>query len=76
MAGPSSTAAAYYTPSSDLRQAQASARGSAKTAAPKHRLAPARPPTYYRWRDERGVTHVAETPPAEGTVFQIVRALD
>ena len=27
-------------------------------------------------RDERGVTHVAETPPDGGTVFQVVRALD
>ena len=24
------------------------------------------PATYYRWRDERGVTHVAEAPPARG----------
>ena len=34
------------------------------------------PRTYYRWRDERGVTHVAEAPPPEGTVYSTVRALD
>ena len=40
------------------------------------RVEPARPRTYYRWRDERGVTHVAEAPPPEGTVYATVRALD
>ena len=40
------------------------------------RVEPARPATYYRWRDARGVPHVAESPPPEGTVYQTVRALD
>jgi hypothetical protein len=74
VAAPSSAAAAYYTPSSELRQGS-SVRVAGAPAKAK-RLAPARPPTYYRWRDERGVTHVAETPPDGGTVFQLVRALD
>ena len=74
VASPSSVAAAYYTPSSELRQGS-SVRVSTAPAAAK-RLVPARPATYYRWRDERGVTHVAEAPPDEGTVFQVVRALD
>jgi soluble lytic murein transglycosylase-like protein len=74
-AAPSSAAAAYYTPSSELRQAPVPVRISSPPSAPK-RPSPARPATYYRWRDERGVTHVAEAPPAEGTVFQVVRALD
>jgi hypothetical protein len=43
---------------------------------PPRRVEPARPRTYYRWRDERGVTHVAEAPPPEGTVYSTVRALD
>jgi hypothetical protein len=40
------------------------------------RLQPARPRTYYRWRDDRGLLHVAETPPGEGTVYSMIRALD
>ncbi len=67
---PSSGAAAFYVPSASLR---APARA---TPARPRRLEPARPRTYYRWRDERGVTHVAEAPPPEGTVYQTVRALD
>jgi transposase InsO family protein len=37
---------------------------------------PPRPRTYYRWRDERGLTHVAELPPPDGTVYSTIRALD
>lgn len=74
LAAPSNSAAAYYTPSSELRQGS-SVRVSPAPAGPR-RLAPARPPSYYRWRDERGVTHVAEAPPQDGIVFQVVRALD
>jgi len=67
-----STAAAFYTPSNGSLRAPAAARAPAKP----RRVEPARPRTYYRWRDERGVTHVAETPPPEGTVYSMVRALD
>jgi len=69
---PSSSAAAFYVPSTTLRPAGPSAQ-----AAPRPRkVEPARPRTYYRWRDERGLTHVAEAPPPEGTVYSTVRALD
>ncbi len=67
-----STAAAFYTPSNGALRAPATARPPAKP----RRVEPARPRAYYRWRDERGVTHVAETPPPEGTVYSMVRALD
>jgi hypothetical protein len=40
------------------------------------KVQPARPRTYYRWHDERGLLHVAETPPGEGTVYSMIRALD
>jgi hypothetical protein len=40
------------------------------------KLTPARPKTYYRWKDASGVTHVAQEPPAEGVVFSTIRALD
>lgn len=68
------SAASFFTPSNTLPRAGAVVR--TRAASRPRRLEPARPPTYYRWRDEQGVTHVAETPPPEGTVFQVVRALD
>jgi hypothetical protein len=71
-AAPSGSAAAFYTPSNALRPPPSAAR----TAARPRKLEPARPRTYYRWRDERGLTHVAEAPPPEGTVYSAVRALD
>jgi hypothetical protein len=40
------------------------------------RLTPARPRTYYRWKDASGVLHVAQEPPAEGIVYSTIRALD
>lgn len=69
---PSGGAAAFYVPSSNALRAAAAARPSKAPRRPE----PARPRTYYRWRDERGVVHVAEAPPPEGTVYSTVRALD
>jgi hypothetical protein len=71
---PAADAAAFYVPSTaaGLRSGMAKARPAGRS----HKVEPARPRTYYRWRDERGVTHVAETPPVEGTVYSTVRALD
>ena len=40
------------------------------------KLTPARPHTYYRWKDASGVTHVGQEPPAEGVVYATIRALD
>ncbi len=40
------------------------------------KVAPARPRIYYKWHDERGVLHIAETPPAEGVTYSMIRALD
>jgi hypothetical protein len=40
------------------------------------KLTPARPKTYYRWKDASGVMHVAQEPPAEGVVYSTIRALD
>jgi hypothetical protein len=68
-----SSAAAFYVPSNNaLRGATPAARPAARP----RRVEPARPRTYYRWRDERGVAHVAESPPPDGTVYSMVRALD
>jgi hypothetical protein len=65
--------AAFYVPSNDALRAPAPP---ARQAARPRRVEPARPRTYYRWRDEKGLTHVAEAPPPEGTVYSTVRALD
>jgi hypothetical protein len=40
------------------------------------RLTPARPRTYFRWKDASGVTHVSQEAPAEGVVYSTIRALD
>jgi hypothetical protein len=40
------------------------------------RVQPARPRIYYKWVDERSILHVAETPPADGVTYSMIRALD
>jgi hypothetical protein len=40
------------------------------------KVVPARPRIYYKWRDEKGVIHVAHTPPPEGVVYSMIRAID
>jgi hypothetical protein len=67
--------AAFYVPSANADRLRARAT-KGRPAARTRKLEPARPRTYYRWRDERGATHVAEMPPPDGTVFTTVRALD
>lgn len=60
--------AAFYAPAT---------RG-AGVAPPKHpaKLQPARPRIYYKWTDEAGVLHVAQSPPDEGVFYSMIRALD
>jgi hypothetical protein len=70
---PASSTAAFYTPSNSSLRAPAPA---SRRASRPRKVEPARPRAYYRWRDERGVAHVAESPPPEGTVYSMVRALD
>jgi hypothetical protein len=65
-AAPPVRPAAFYTPGARWP------RPSARPA----KLTPARPRVYYRWKDTGGVMHVAHTPPAEGTVYTMIRALD
>src|SRR5262249_35619194 len=38
-------------------------------------IVPARPRTYYKWRDGTGQLHVAQTPP-EDAPYTMIRALD
>jgi hypothetical protein len=38
--------------------------------------APVRARTYYKFRDEKGVLHVAHTAPAEGVLYTTIRAFD
>jgi soluble lytic murein transglycosylase-like protein len=35
-----------------------------------------KPRFFYRWKDENGILHVAENPPASGTTYSTVRAAD
>ena len=58
--------AAYYTP------APVAVMPKARPA----RLVPARPRVYYRWNDPAGIVHVAHTPPSDGVVYAMIRALD
>jgi len=43
---------------------------------PKAKPVPVRPRIYYKWKDDDGGLHVAHTPPAEGVVYTMIRALD
>ena len=60
------------------RSGQSPLFGPAPAAAPSPRvkLTPARPRIYYKWKDDDGGLHVAHTPPAEGVVYTMIRALD
>jgi hypothetical protein len=70
---PPASAASFYVPSAATSTLRSAA---ARTPARPKRIEPARPRIYYRWRDERGTSHVAEAPPPEGTVYSTIRALD
>jgi soluble lytic murein transglycosylase-like protein len=50
--------------------------GPAPARAAPVKLAPARPRTYYKWRDAGGTLHVGQSPPGEGISFTTIRALD
>jgi transglycosylase-like protein with SLT domain len=46
-------------------------------AAPKKASKPKKAPkVFYKWRDTNGVVHVAQNPPAAGTTYSTLRALD
>jgi hypothetical protein len=66
--------AAFYAPApvKPLSPLAAPPRPAAKPA----KVTPARPRVYYKWKDETGTLHVAHTPPAEGVVYTMIRALD
>ena len=43
---------------------------------PKAKPVPVRPRIYYKWTGDDGSLHVAHTPPGEGVVYSMIRALD
>jgi hypothetical protein len=49
---------------------------SARVAAKAEPAVPARPRTYYRFIDARGVVNVSHDPPPEGVTYSLIRALD
>jgi hypothetical protein len=53
----------------------AAAAGKTQAAA-KAKKKKAPPQVFYRWTDESGVVHVAQNPPAAGTSYSTIRALD
>jgi len=64
-------------PASEVRAAYYAPAPLAAAPKPKRvKLEPARPRVYYRWNDTGGVLHVAHTPPPEGVVYAMIRALD
>jgi hypothetical protein len=82
-------AASFFTPTAggldaavaSLRASSAGAQAPAArrvAAAPgkSARMTPARPRVFYKWTDASGVVHVGQTPPSEGTVYTMIRALD
>jgi hypothetical protein len=77
---PAVTAAASFfapNPGALLPGAKVPARVAvAPAAARKAAFVPLRPRVYYKWADGQGVTHLSETPPAEGIVYTMIRALD
>ena len=78
-------AASFFTPTAGgLDAAIASIRVSSPSAARRPaaapsrpaRVTPARPRVFYKWTDASGVVHVGQTPPSEGIVYTMIRALD
>jgi hypothetical protein len=65
-----------YAPSENPFGLKAPAVAATAVARRPAKLTPARPKTYYRWKDGSGVMHVAQEPPAEGVVYSTIRALD
>jgi hypothetical protein len=82
---PTVQAASFITPTTGgLEAAIASIRAPSAAAArrpvaaPKRsaRVTPARPRVFYKWTDASGVVHVGQSPPSEGIVYTMIRALD
>jgi soluble lytic murein transglycosylase-like protein len=68
-ASPTAAPMRSYAPSGVMGPAAAPRRASVS-------LAPVRARTYYKFRDEKGVLHVAHTAPAEGVLYTTIRAFD
>jgi hypothetical protein len=68
-----SNAASFFVPSSGRLPRS---RPKSSTRVRPRTVEPVRPRVYYQWRDPNGITHVAEEPPPEGTVYTMIRAMD
>ena len=71
-AAPAGSTASFFTPSDRLSVLRTRVRASPRP----RQIEPARPRHYYKWRDEQGRARVAVTPPPEGTVYTMIRAMD
>lgn len=78
LALPATTAASFFAPNPALLRpgavpVKAPTRESSSS---KRTFVPLRPRVYYKWADGQGVLHLTQTPPAEGVVYTMIRALD
>jgi hypothetical protein len=80
---PTVQAASFFAPNPGgidgaLANIKAPAVAPRKVAAPARsgKVTPARPRVFYKWTDAGGVVHVGQSPPSEGIVYTMIRALD
>ena len=76
--GPRLAAAAPPTPVTGFAPSGAigAVRASATTPSSARSKAPVKPRTYYKYKDENGILHIAHVPPAEGVLYSMIRAFD
>jgi len=80
---PTVQAASFFTPTpggidgviAGIKAKPPAARPAAAPARPA-RVTPARPRVFYKWTDASGIVHVGQSPPSEGVVYTMIRALD
>lgn len=73
----STTQAAFFTPGlGPLAPPPPAVSPVSRRTSASREVRPARPKVYYKWKDALGVLHIAPSPPAEGVLFSMIRALD
>ncbi len=71
------TQAAFFTPGlGPLAPPPPAVTPVSRPTSPAREVRPARPKVYYKWKDTSGGLHIAQSPPAEGVLFSMIRALD
>ena len=75
---PPTTAASFFAPNpAALRPGAEPMKAPARVSSNARRtFVPLRPRVYYKWADGQGGLHLTQSPPAEGVVYTMIRALD